>query len=202
MPLVLYFVRHGQAFHDPDTPDPPLSNLGVVQAKKTAKRLAETHFDYAYVSSLRRARQTADEILAPHPNVKRVITDDIQEVSRFHFQHDTSAIPDRMLPGLEAERDVLQRFVNRIRREHRPGSQILLICHGNVIRVLIPMFCNRIPSESVLLEVFNCSVSIIDLFPSGTGILRLANSVEHLAKEEITDVATPWPEVSSRPPNS
>jgi len=188
-PVTFYFVRHAQALHEPDTPDSPLSGLGLVQARKTAMRLALEPFDYCYISSLRRARQTADEILAVHSGVRRVITDDIQEVSRFHFCPDSSAPPDRFRAVLEAERDTMQRFVNRLRHAHKPGESALLVCHGNTIRTLIPLLCNRVPSESVLLEVFNASISILDLLASGTGVLRLANSVEHLAPDEITESA-------------
>jgi broad specificity phosphatase PhoE len=188
-PVTLYFVRHAQALHDPDTPDSPLSELGFAQAGKTAARLAREPFDCCYVSSLRRARQTADKILAVHDGVRRVITDDIQEVSRFHFCPIPPTAIERFRTVLEAEHDVLQRFVNRLRHAHKPGESALLVCHGNTIRTLIPMLCNRTPSESVPMEIYNASISILDLFPSGSGLLRLANSVEHLAPDQVTETA-------------
>ena len=188
-PLTLFFVRHAQAIHDPDELDSSLSPLGHRQARSTANRLATEHFDYAYVSSLRRARQTAEEILAPHVGIKRVITDDIQEVSRFHFSPAPAASLEHFRSLMEAERDTLQRFANRVRHEHRPGQRLLLVCHGNVIRTLIPLLSNRNPADSVLLEIYNASISILDILPSGTGVVRLANSVEHLAADEITETA-------------
>jgi broad specificity phosphatase PhoE len=188
-PLSIHFVRHAQALYDPETPDSALSPLGVSQARKTAERLARETFDYVYVSSLRRARQTADAILSRHGETKRVITDDIQEVSKFHFYPAPAASLEHFQPTLESERDTLQRFANRIRHDHESGQHVLLICHGNVIRTLIPILSNRNPADSVLMEVYNASITILDLMPSGIGVIRLANSVEHLSPDEITETA-------------
>jgi len=193
LPQTLYFVRHAQAAHDPEDPDPALSELGFRQAVQTAARLAREPFDYCYVSSMRRARQTADKILEGRQDVKRVITDDIQEVSRFHFCPVSAETLAHFRTMMETESDTLARFSNRIRHEHKPGERILLVCHGNVIRTLIPMLCNRKPAESVMFEMHNASVSIVDIFPSGVGVVRLVNSVEHLAPEAVTVGATHEP---------
>lgn len=43
--------------------NPPLTTRGVIQAEKLASRLANTHFDHAYVSPLLRTRLTAEPVL-------------------------------------------------------------------------------------------------------------------------------------------
>lgn len=187
-PLTVVLVRHGQAdpglMHDPD---PGLTPLGAVQARRLGKRLARDHFDYAYVSSLRRARDTAKPILRHHDSTHCDITDDLQEVSRFHFSPLPARDGEHIQSALEEERDGIMRFVNRLRHRHRPGQRILVVCHGNIIRVLIALLGNRNPREAVLLEVYNASISILDVFSSGQAVLRLANCVTHLLPEHVTE---------------
>lgn len=60
-------MRHGQPEWVRDglnVVDPPLTDLGRLQAEHTAKILATEHFDEVVVSPLRRARQTAAPLLA------------------------------------------------------------------------------------------------------------------------------------------
>jgi probable phosphoglycerate mutase len=58
----IVFIRHGQPEWIRDglnVTDPPLAELGHVQARALAAALADEHFDQVYCSPLQRARQTA-----------------------------------------------------------------------------------------------------------------------------------------------
>jgi probable phosphoglycerate mutase len=65
--MEIVLIRHGQPEWVRDglnVVDPPLTELGRVQAERLAAALAETHFDEVLVSPLVRARQTAAPLLA------------------------------------------------------------------------------------------------------------------------------------------
>ena len=71
---LLYLVRHGATANNLEKPpklqgcrsDLDLSATGKLQAKQTADFLADLPFACVYSSPLQRARQTAEEIAAPH----------------------------------------------------------------------------------------------------------------------------------------
>ena len=62
--MKLYIVRHGETKYNEKKIiqghlDIPLSDEGIRQAKKLAKRLEVINFDCIYTSDLKRAKQTA-----------------------------------------------------------------------------------------------------------------------------------------------
>ena len=63
--MELYIVRHGQsqAQTGMETPDPPLTETGLLQARLAGQALQNVRFDLAYASHLTRAVQTAAAIL-------------------------------------------------------------------------------------------------------------------------------------------
>jgi len=69
----LFLIRHGDPASPPNhwtSPDTPLSNLGIKQAKKLAKTLKHQFFDILITSPLRRAKETAKIILDEVSNVQ------------------------------------------------------------------------------------------------------------------------------------
>lgn len=71
----IYFVRHGQPEWSTDglsNEDPALTELGCRHAARAGEEFKNIHFDYFFVSPLRRARQTAGfiaEACGKHPVV-------------------------------------------------------------------------------------------------------------------------------------
>lgn len=64
--MEIVLVRHGQPEWVRDglnVVDPPLTDLGQLQAESTGEALAGEHFDHIVVSPLRRARQTVAPVL-------------------------------------------------------------------------------------------------------------------------------------------
>jgi len=77
----IYLFRHGQTTYNRDHiftgfKDAPLTSLGKKQADYIAKLLKNTRLDLAYVSRLTRSVDTLKPVLATHPEIKKVITDD------------------------------------------------------------------------------------------------------------------------------
>src|ERR1700733_3175541 len=70
----IYLIRHGESTNNagmPPVPDPPLTDLGREQARRTAQYLAGLPFAALYASPMRRAIETAFQIsetlqLPPH----------------------------------------------------------------------------------------------------------------------------------------
>jgi broad specificity phosphatase PhoE len=83
----LYLVRHGATENNRADPprlqgrrtDPPLSDEGREQARRTGEFLAGCALDAVYSSPLLRARQTARAIAAPHGLAAQIV-DDLIEV--------------------------------------------------------------------------------------------------------------------------
>ena len=78
--MKLYLVRHGESCANRDrhvsTPDVPLSEQGIKDAKSAGRLLSEIKFDRVLVSPYLRARQTQKYAM---PSVDGEIVDDIHE---------------------------------------------------------------------------------------------------------------------------
>ena len=77
----IYLFRHGQTTFNRDHiftgfKDAPLTPLGIKQAKYITKLLQGKRLDIAYQTRLSRAIDTLKPVLATHPEIKKVITDD------------------------------------------------------------------------------------------------------------------------------
>lgn len=75
--MKIIVVRHGESkmngsgLVQGQTSVSPLKNIGIKQAQKVAKSLKDESINFAYISPLQRAKQTASEILKFHPDVKQ-----------------------------------------------------------------------------------------------------------------------------------
>ncbi len=151
-PSRLLVVRHGQSTWNADgrwqgTADPPLSTLGVRQARHAAEHLGT--FDAVASSDLERAFVTAT-ILADELGIGPVQTDpDLRERGAGEFQGLTRAEIEERFPGYLAEHrrppgwedddSVLPRAagaLGRIAASVGPGGTALVVTHGGVIHTL------------------------------------------------------------------
>ncbi len=148
----LLLVRHGQSTWNAEgrwqgAADPPLSTLGVRQARHAARRVGT--FDLVAASTLERAAVTAT-ILADAHGIGPVHTDpDLRERDAGEFQGRTRAeieeafpgwlAADRHPPGWEPDEDVVARAagaLGRIAGTVGVGGTALVVSHGGVIRAL------------------------------------------------------------------
>src|SRR5437868_415306 len=72
--LTIYLFRHGQTTYNRDKRftgfhDPPLTKLGIQQARHIAQKLKGKEFEIAISTRLKRSKQTLHEVLKYHPNV-------------------------------------------------------------------------------------------------------------------------------------
>lgn len=196
----LFLVRHGETKENRDgiiqgQTYGELSKLGRLQAIKIALRLKEEKFDHVYVSDLRRAVDTAQEILRFHNGVPvsfhkelreqnlgllegKPINSLMEEIKRQEVDF-LSFIP----PDGESVREMNRRvcgFYRSILEKHK-DHKILVVTHGGVIiLMLLHIFGWDISRYSELVPQ-NTALSVIDIH-SGEGRhhVILLNSVDHL----------------------
>ena len=188
VPLVVVFVRHGHA-GGPDINDvlgPPLTRLGEHQAVRVAERLATEKFTHIYTSDLARAYDTTRAILKFQNDTPYTVTTDIREVAHHNFVKDAHPPKHSTRRSVRHERDALFRFVAHLRRVHQPGEKVLVVCHGNFIRSILPLLGGKDPKESILIDINNTAVTILDVWPSGEAVLKLANCTRHLLPRQVT----------------
>ena len=185
--LVVYFVRHGQA-GGPDVNEmlgPPLTRLGEHQASRVGERLSKETFTHIYTSDLAHAYDTTRAILKYHDNTPYTVTTDIREVTHYNFIKEAVPRPS-MKKVLKKEADAIDHFSSYLRHVHKPGEQVLVVCHGNLIRSIVPVLGGKDPRESVLIDINNTAVSIVDVWPSGEAVIKLANCTKHLLPRQVT----------------
>lgn len=189
IPLTLVMVRHGQAGGPSidDVVGPPLTRLGRQQAERVAERLSREKFQHVYTSDLARAYDTAQEILKYHKNTAYTVTADLREVAHHHFVSEMRPLKPSARKNIKLEREAMDRFIMQLTRTHGAGERILVVCHGNIMRTLVPLFGHRDPRKCVLIEYNNTCVTIADLWLStGEAVLKLANCVKHLTPGLVT----------------
>src|SRR5689334_9034949 len=141
----LLLARHGETDWNREGrwqgwADPPLNATGREQAAALAEQLRAVPFDAVYSSDLRRARETAEILAAPH-GAEVVLDAGLREIDVGSWSGLTRAEIAERFPGGErpdgethAEHGArVREAVTRIARAH-PGGRILLVGHGGTIR--------------------------------------------------------------------
>jgi broad specificity phosphatase PhoE len=143
----VWLVRHGYV-HNPKKiiygrrPRFRLSERGVEEARAAGRMMSEMTLHAAYSSPLLRARQTAREILAFHPQLKLRQSPLLNEVFTV-FEGQPGVVGDRRRddyytgvgPPYEQPADIVGRvlaFFENVRRLHA-GENVLAVTHGDII---------------------------------------------------------------------
>ena len=186
-PVQVTLARHGQAAGEqrPGEVGAPLTKLGLRQAERVGKRLASEKFDHIYSSDMARAYETAQAVVKHHPGTPYTVSKDIREITGFHFAPRASRKKD-VKERIDKERQACERFLRKLRK-HKPGERILLVIHGNLIRLLISTLSEVNPRKAVILETNNTGVFKVRLMLDGqVSRVGLANCVKHLTPNQIS----------------
>lgn len=156
-----------------------LSPLGHEQAKGLAKFLNDRNFDRIYRSPMIRVRQTAKPLLDALDREAEVI-DDLREVDfgvwtghKWHeIQEKFGVDAEDWLVHLEngevAEAESMDGYRSRIsgslERMMREGAgqNVLVLCHGGVIRMLLALLLEETFSKMGRFEVDFASLTVIE----------------------------------------
>ncbi len=192
----LFLVRHGQAAGEARDGEigSPLTALGIRQAKRVAKRLANEHFDHIYSSDMSRAYDTARFIVGCHEEVPFTVDKDIREVERFHNQRGRAPRGVELIARMAKEEKAVARFCGRLVRKHCKGEQVMLVAHGNLIRYIIAVLGDVNPKIAIPLDTYNASVTVLTYCKNGYDFwnspirLGLVNCAEHLLARQKTGI--------------
>lgn len=160
----LYLVRHGETEWNKSSIvmghlDSPLTEAGLEQAKATAQKLKDIHFDAIFCSDLHRAQKTAEII-----KLERQLTIQTSKALRertygswegrlgqdyrknFQLLFDrVNQLPEqeaksfKFASDIESDEEVISRFITRLREiaVAYPNKTVLVITHGGCIRTFL-----------------------------------------------------------------
>ena len=163
-PVILFLVRHGESTWNVEKrwqgqADPPLSELGVAQARSAVLRMP-TGFEQVVTSDLARARNTA-ELLAAGLGLPLVVDERVRERYAGPWEGLTRDEIETRWPGMladgrrpddyEADEPLLERVLAALDPIEPPT---IVVTHGGVIRVIerhLGAPLGRIPNLSALM---------------------------------------------------
>ena len=206
MPIKLILIRHGESDGNAQRKfsgfqDVKLTEKGIWQAKRLARRLEGVQVDAFYCSDLKRARRTAEiifgdrgEDIVVSPNLREInfgiwegmTFEEIKSREGAKFTSwmenpdEKSIIPQGESLAILNERVMTE--VNRILQEHRNEEKdktIAIVCHGGAIRIIL---CNALNLELKnlwFIEQNSTALNIIDYYDN-RGFISLLNDTSHL----------------------
>ena len=204
----IFFIRHGQTlwnklFIYQGHSDIELSEEGLQQAEKVAKRLKREPFSAIYSSDLKRAVATAQKVASYHslpvetmPEFREVGFGKWEGLKYDQIYAGWSAeiekffrFPSQVaIPGGESFHDVQKRTnegLELLRQKH-DGECIAVVTHGGAIRTIL---CSALGIHLDNLWNFrqdNTAVNIVE-YEDRKNIIRLVNDVYHLYDWESLD---------------
>lgn len=162
----------------------PLTPRGRRQLPHIARRLAEEGFDHIYTSDMTRAHETAKAIVRHHRQTPLTVTKDAREVGGHHFRRGRTSRAKGIREKVSRERRAADRFARQLLR-HR-GQAVLIVCHGNFIRLLIAVLSGTQPKTAPYIACGNTSVTVLTvrtdgrMWASSPVRVDLANCLRHL----------------------
>ena len=184
-PTRLHLVRHGEVAEEYHQVfggriDMELSPLGHRQAKRLAKFLDDRPFDRIYRSPMVRVRQTAEPLLDALGQAA-VVIDDLREVDfgvwtgykwyEIEEKFGMAAIDwlVHLQNGDVPEAEPMDVYESRIKRSldrimsEGEGDDVLVFCHGGVIRMLLALLLKEPFSTMDRFEVDYASLSVAEI---------------------------------------
>lgn len=162
--MKIILMRHGETLENKDMIAQGqlpgnLSEKGFLQAKKTGAKLPKEKIDIVYSSDLRRAKQTANEVIEFLPNIPLKFTKRIREKNFGDFQGkpypknwDTICWKKGVVKkhGGESYEEIMTRaksFIESLKKKH-DNETVLLVTHKRMIQTIIAL--NKNPTLKYL----------------------------------------------------
>jgi broad specificity phosphatase PhoE len=204
MKTILYLIRHGATAANLARPpvlqgrhsNPPLARAGIRQAEATRDFMAIRPIDYCYCSPLRRARQTATIVAAPHglkpAPLGALVECDVGRWEGLDWQTIRSREPEAYeqfmadparfgYAGGETFSDVQDRVspaLDELLIRHE-GQALLVVGHHVVNRTYLARLLGLDASQARQVTLDNCGISIVIRENNETTISTL-NAAFHL----------------------
>ena len=198
----IYIVRHGETMWNAEGriqghTDVGLTGRGKEQARATARRLADIHFDVAYSSDMSRTRDTAMIILGERETPLHSVPE-LREYNKGVFEGLTpeeyrQRYPDLFQaslvndldfapPGGETIRQCqarLSSFAGMLKDKHLE-EDVLIVGHGGSLRSGIVSLLGLPLEANWKFVMHNCALSVIRSYPDNA-VMHLYNDTSHLA---------------------
>ena len=195
--LRVYLVRHGQALSNlepqPDLKPAQLDHLtalGTRQAEAAAEALAGRGVSSVFSSPASRARETAEAMARVFGDAAPAVEARLRpiEIGRAPDGHllawneRTAAWEQGRDPRpadgetMEDVGDRVGDFVRALARSRR-GQSLVLVAHGEVIGAYLGRVRGTPAPKRYPFSLANGSISVVDVAPTGSEVLRLANHV-------------------------
>ena len=178
----LYLVRHGQSIYNLENrftgwKDVDLTELGKKQAKEAGQILSDVHFDYCYISNLKRAKDTLSLILNEmnqSPEIENNIALNERDYGDLIGQNKAEAAIkfgkeqvqiwrrsfDVPPPGGESLKMTAERTLPYYKETVLPkvlnSSNVIISAHGNSIRAIVMEIFKLTPIQILKTEIGWC----------------------------------------------
>ena len=204
----IFFIRHGQTLWNKNLKyqghsDIELSEEGIRQAEKVARRLKREPFTAIYSSDLKRAFFTAEKVAEQH-SLKVAAMPEFREICFGEWEglkyeqiyagwsseiENFFKTPSKVaIPGGESFFDVQKRTdaaIATLRQRHE-GECIAVVTHGGAIRTMLCSALGIGLDNLWNIRQDNTAVNIVE-YEDRFSILRLVNDVNHLYDWESLD---------------
>jgi broad specificity phosphatase PhoE len=185
----LTLVRHGESEGNVEQRygghyDFALTRAGKEQAEAIARRLADERFDAIYVSDLTRTRQTAEPIIATHPEVPVTYDARLREkhlgIHEGRRQEDVDVDKWGDPEGGERQEALRERIIALLDElwEHHRNEHVLLVTHGGTITTLLMHLAGS--SDTTTYHPGNASISIVEFDLERNHAITLIGDQTHL----------------------
>ena len=161
-----------------------LSKKGIGQAKKLALRLKGKKVVAAYSSDLARAKNTAKEILAFHPNVPLHLSKNLRETnlgkyagkkaSAFDWEKRPKEIESKAEMGVRAKK-----ILNKAYAAY-PNGRVLFVGHTGINKAIVRVLLGKSPKGTKRKIQPNASISVFEIEKGKEAIMHLKNCTKHL----------------------
>lgn len=189
--MILILTRHGETVENSmkliqGQSEGHLSEKGLHQAERLAKRLEGEKIDFIYSSDQERARITAEIVARFHPGLKIELDTRLRERNfgklegaSYDINFDWNNLPD----FVETYDHICERvidFLADIYKKHKDET-VLVVTHGGVIRSFYAVINGMpFPDAKSVKTPKNTSVYVFEICESGIHKTHLENCIRHL----------------------
>jgi serine/threonine-protein phosphatase PGAM5 len=194
---MIYLIRHGQYESQPDDGElgGTLTDLGKQQAQMVAALLSGMEITAIHCSTMRRAEETALIIAQsvsngePHltellwelvPTIPPHLEAYFRSLSEQNTQFDIDEVPEKRAIADQA-------FETFFHPASNIADNIVLVCHGNLIRYLVCRALDIDPDRWSNMHINHCSLTSVLIEPDGNMMLVSYNETGHLPKHMKTE---------------
>lgn len=193
--MEMLLIRHGlpiRKTNDDGTPaDPPLSEIGLEQARLVGEFLVDEKIDRIYSSPMQRARQTAEPLaqmldleVAIEPRIREFDADSVEYIPMEELKRLEPERWKEFVDGGYASQTDFEAFVATVASglgdliAANPGRRVAVFCHGGVVNSWATHVLGIEPQ--LFLDTHYASVSRFMAASSGERSISSLNEVAHL----------------------